>query len=157
VDDSRVGGERADPSIAAAVDRLDEAWLARVVAERLAQLAHRDAQHRVDDVRLRPHGTSSSSLVTSIWWALDEIREEAKRVRGELDAPLSHQTHWLTVEPQRGRRRSSARFASAAPVVSSAPVDAAATSRLVLIRQQNHEEARRTRRTPKQHSYRFIA
>jgi len=82
-------GERADPSIAATVERLDEARLAGVVAERLAEVADRHAQDGVDDVRIRPQRVEQRVLGHELARAREQVLEQAKRVARQLDAPVT--------------------------------------------------------------------
>jgi hypothetical protein len=104
--------ELADPAIPAAVDRLDEARRARVVVQRVAHLAHRHAQHRVDDVGVGPHRFEERVLRDELIRPRDEVLEDAERVDGQLHTLVAvPETLVLPVEARsrgRGRHRTPA-------------------------------------------------
>lgn len=76
---------RRDEAVAAARDGLDESWISRLVAERLAELRHGLRERVVRDVRIRPQGFEQRFLRDQAAGGVEEVQQEVEELRRDLE------------------------------------------------------------------------
>jgi hypothetical protein len=99
----RIGvSDASDESIAAAVDRCDEARRTDPIAEGLPDLAHADLEDRIAHDSLRPHALEQEVLRHELAVALDQALQYGKGLRRQADRPWPPpQTRVVRIEPKR--------------------------------------------------------
>src|SRR5690606_27058590 len=82
---ARVFDERRDELVAAAVQRLDDALLSGVVAERTARLVHRARERRLRDVLPCPKPFQQFVFADDACSMLDQVDDELEHARLDRD------------------------------------------------------------------------
>src|SRR5690606_20122740 len=84
-------GHRRDELVTAAVERLDDPLLARIVAQRTAGFVHRASQCRFGDVLACPEPLQQLVLADDTRAMLDEIDDELEHARLDANGLAAHE------------------------------------------------------------------